>query len=178
MNKFSILAIGLLAAVSTASAQNAASVSSRMKFYAQPSVVVAFPGDFDTAAGGALALGVTVDGVHSVEAEVIYFKSGIGSTDVTFMPLLATYKYGIKLNQKLTLQVGGSIGATRESASFYWYSDQNKTAFTYGATGGVSYALTDRVSVVGNALVLGLENTTITTSGSIAIVTAGVNFRF
>ncbi len=149
-----------------------------MKFYAQPSVVVAFPGDFDTAAGGALALGVTVDGVHSVEAEVIHFKSGIGATDVTFTPLLATYKYGFKLPHKITIQVGGSVGATKERASVYWRSDENKTAFTYGATGGVSYALTERVSVVGSVLVLGLEKTTITTSGSIAIVTAGVNFRF
>ncbi len=177
MNKISVLVLGLLAAVSTASAQTAASFSSRMKFYAQPSVVVAFPGDFDTAAGGALALGVTVDGVHSVEAEVIRFKSGLGSTDVTFTPILATYKYRIALAHKLSIKVGASVGSTKERAQAWW-GDEEQTAFTYGVVGGVSYAYTDHISFDGNVLALRLDDTNITTSGNIAIVTAGVNFRF
>jgi hypothetical protein len=184
MNKFSFLVLSFLAAVSTASAQTAPSpaqtppsLSSRVAFFAQPSVVVAFPGDFDTAAGGALALGLTLNRVHSLEVEVIRFESGLNSVDVTFMPILATYKYRIQLAKKLSLKVGGSIGATRETAQFWW-GDHNQTAFTFGAVGGISYALNERVSLDGNVLALRLEETDITSSGNIAIITAGVNFRF
>ena len=178
MKNISVLVLALLTAVTTASAQTPVSVSSRVDFYAQASAVVAFPGDFDTAAGGAVAVGVSLDKVHSLEAQVIRFKSEEGLLDVTFTPILATYKYRIPLAHKLSLKVGGSVGATKERAQHYWWGEENQTAFTYGATGGVSYAFSDHVSFDGNVLALRMENTNITTAGSIAIVTAGVTFRF
>jgi opacity protein-like surface antigen len=180
MNKISVIAFALLTAVSTASAQTPAPAPSRIAFYAEPSVIVAFGGDFDTAAGGALALGLSLNNAHSLEAQVIRYKTEAGYADFTFMPVLATYKYRLPLpHKKLSIKLGGSIGATRLRAeSHYGWGEETQTAFTVGAVGGLSYALTERVSLEGNVLVLGLDDTNLTTSGRIQIVTAGVNFRF
>jgi len=177
MKKISVIVLGLLAVVSTASAQTQTPTSPSVVFYAQPSVVVAFPGHFDTAAGGALALGVAVNRVHSIEVEVISFRSRDSWLRVTFTPLLATYKYRVALTDKLSLKAGASIGTTFEKTNYYWYRE-SQSAFTAGFVGGVSYALTDRLSFEANVDALRLNKTDFTTSGSIAIVALGLNCRF
>jgi len=95
MNK--LVLIGLLATASAVSAQAQASASATA-FYAEPSVVIALPGHFDNAVGGALALGATINGVHSIEADVISFKTKYYSDDFTVTPVLATYKYSFLVN--------------------------------------------------------------------------------
>lgn len=162
-----------------------------MAYYAQPSVVIAYPGDFDNAAGGALALGLTINHVHSFEAEVISFKTSGGSDDFTFTPLLATYKYSFVLNGNLSLMAGASIGATFEKMDYEvgpfpgippglgpQRSSMSETTFTSGLLGGVAYALNPHVSLDANAHLLRLEKTDITTAGNMVLVTLGVKFRF
>lgn len=184
--------IGILATASAVSAQTQAQASRSVAFYATPSVVIAFPGDFDNAVGGALALGATINNVHSIEAEVISFKTNEGgSDDFKFTPLLATYKYSFVINSKISLIAGASIGATFEkaeldvgpvpllppgqSAGRYSISD---TAFTSGLIAGISYGFSSRVSLDANAHVLRLEKTDITTAGRMVLVTLGLKVRF
>lgn len=180
------------ASVAVATFSSAQSADARFRFaaYVQPSVVVAFPGDFDTAAGAAISIGTTINEVHAVEAEVIYFKSEDAGVNVKFLPLLASYKYHWSPNAKWTIRAGGSVGATRiESEGFWWpgwYSGMNgrwmdrgsEMAFTAGVNAGASYAVTQRVSLEADVLVLGLNETDYTSSGSITLVTLGVKYRF
>lgn len=184
-----LLAFVVLSGVTAAFAQSS---DARLRFaaYVQPSVVVAFPGDFDTAAGAALSIGTTINEAHAVEAEVIYFKSEDGGVSVKFLPLLASYKYRWSPTAKWTIRAGGSVGATRiESEGFWWsgwYSGMggrwvdrgSEMAFTAGVNAGASYALTERMSLDADVLVLGLNETDYTSSGSITLVTLGVNYRF
>lgn len=189
MNKLFI--IGLLATASAVSAQTPASASTSVVFYAEPSVVIAFPGDFYRAVGGALALGATINNVHSIEADAILFKANEkGYTDdFKFMPVLATYKYSFVLDHKLSLTAGASVGATFEKMEYYYGSFPgipnsggqyriSNTAFTSGVLGGISYAFSNRVSFTANAHVLRLEKTNLTTAGNMVLVTLGVKFRF
>jgi opacity protein-like surface antigen len=177
MNK-SILALAFaLIAVSTAVAQTTAE-RLRLSGYVQPSAVIAFPGDFDTAAGAALTFGATINEVHAVEAEVIWFESEDGGTRVRFIPVLASYKYTLPIAPNWELRAGGSVGFTHEKAEGRWIWAGSDTAFTYGISGGASYAITKNISLDADALVLGLDNTKFTTEGSIVLVTIGVNFGF
>lgn len=184
-----LLAFVVLSGVTAAFAQSA-DARFRFRGYVQPSLVVALPGDFDTATGGALSIGTTINESHAVEAEVIYFKSENSGVTVKFMPLLASYKYRWSPMAKWTLRAGGSVGATRiDSEGFwwpgsylggggYWMDRGSETTFTAGVSAGASYALTPRVSFDADVLVLGLNETDYTTSGSITVVTLGVNYRF
>lgn len=187
MKTSGFVALALFTAVSMASAETSENAPSRWSIYARASAVVAFPGDFDTAAGGALAVGVSLDRVHSLEAEIIHFNSSDGGEDVNFTPILATYHYSLPVAPKLTLKLGGSVGATRESSEWYWsgtfyggsgHYKMSDTALTYGASAGISYAWTERLSFDGTVKALRMEKTDLTTAGGIAIVTLGVNFRF
>lgn len=181
-----LVVLGLLTAATIASAQTSAPAHSRVGVYTQASAVLAFPGDFDTAAGGALALGISLDRVHSLEAEVIHFKSSDNGEDVEFTPILATYHYRLPVAPKWTLKLGGSVGATKLSGEWYffgpyfpgWWVSESDTALTYGASAGVSYAMTDRLSLDGTLKALRMEETDLTTAGGIALVSVGVNFRF
>lgn len=187
------LVIGILATASAVSAQTQAPASRSVAFYATPSVVMALPGDFDKTVGGALALGATINNVHSIEAEVVSFKTNehLYDDDFKFTPLLATYKYSFVLNSKISLIAGASIGATFEKADYYtpsgpggypnypghFYSASD-TAFTSGLIGGVAYAFNSHVSVDANAHLLRLEKTDITTAGNMVLVTLGLKIRF
>src|ERR1043166_9188828 len=101
-----------LVAVSAARAQSTSTTeSSATKFYIEPSLVVAFPGKFDTAVGGGFATGANFARHHCVEAEVIYFSSSqYYYYKIDFMPILVSYKYEIPLNPTLSVYAGGSVG--------------------------------------------------------------------
>jgi hypothetical protein len=187
MNKF--IVIGFLALASVVAAQT--SVSSGVAFYAMPSIVLADPGDFDNAVGGAVAIGATISNVHSVEVDLVSFKTSPKgySDDFKFMPILATYKYSFVLDRNISVMAGGSIGVTSIKLDYFTlptysmggsgYSTHiSETAFTSGLVGGISYALNSHVSLDANAHVLRVEKSDITTSGSMVLVTLGVKFRF
>jgi hypothetical protein len=183
--------IGFLAMASAVAAQTPPSASPGVSYYAVPSVVIAFPGDFDRAVGGALALGATINNVHSIEAEVMSFKTNLYSDDFRFTPVLATYKYNFVLQNKIALVIGGSLGATFEKAEYFvpygpgappgssgYVSSASQTAFTSGVLGGVSYPLNNRVRLDANAHLLRLEKTDFTTSGNMVLVTLGAKIQF
>jgi hypothetical protein len=189
---FKLIVIGMLATATAVSAQTQVAASRSIAFYATPSVVIAFPGDFDRAAGGALALGATINNVHSIEAEVMSFKTNESSSeDFTFTPVLATYKYTFVLNGKISLMAGASLGATFEKTEYFvgpfpgippdlsgGHYRISETAFTSGLLGGITYVLNSRVSLDANAHVLRLEETDVTTAGSMVLITLGVKVRF
>lgn len=174
--KFSTLMLGAIALASTAFGQMPPAPRSDIEFYARPSLVIAFPGDFDTAAGGAIAFGTTIHQMHSVEVEVTRFQSRDDYLKVTFTPILATYRFQVKPNQ-FAFHVGVSAGVTQEHGEMWWYS-HNDTAFTYGIRAGASYDLTQAIALDADVSTLRLEKTDITTSGNIALVQLGVRFRF
>ena len=156
-----------------------------MTFYAQPSVIVAFPGsDFDSAVGGALALGVDLGTAQSVELEVTHFQTqakNFSSAKFDFTPVMLGYKYRIPLTPSLSLQVGASAGAMFEKARvayYYWGFSGSQTALAGAVQGGIAYAMSENVSLDLSAKVQYSTNTDITTSGSMAIISLGLKFRF
>jgi hypothetical protein len=175
MKKSIALVLGIFGAAIAASAQTPVTTGEETMFYARPAVVFAFPGNFDSATGGALALGAEFKGGHSVEAEYTYFKSADGPVTVKFAPILANYDYRFGHGQ-LGLTVGVSVGATNEKANMWWYTN-TASAFTYGLRTGLSYDFTHRISFDAHITTLHLENTSITTAGNMALVRLGVNFR-
>ena len=177
MKKLTTLLLGLCAAISTMSAQAQTSTDSDAKLYARPEVVIAFPGHFDTAVGGGLAVGYTVFKAQSVEAEAIAFSSKDGGYKVKFLPVLGSYVYSLKCNPDLHVRFGASIGATFEKADYFSYS-HSTSAFTFGGRFGLSYGLAKNISLDLDASLLHLEETSITSKGNIVLTTAGVNFRF
>lgn len=174
----SMIIAGLALAASCARAELAAPAATDWTVYAEPAVVAAFPGDFENAVGGALAVGTTYKGRHSIEADYIWFKSKEWPADVTFTPILATYKYAVPMSGPWSLTAGAAVGATHERAKSYYWGSWSQTAFTYGLVAGGAYALTSHWSVNVDAWVLRLDATNITTSGNIVLVTAGVSYRF
>jgi len=177
MKKLTALMLGLCAAISTMSAQAQTSPERDAKLYARPELVIAFPGDFDNAVGGGLALGYSIAKAHAVEVEAIYFSSKDGYTTVKFMPVVGSYIYSLRLDPRFSLKVGASIGATYEKADYYW-AHENTSAFTFGARAGLAYTLAKNVSLDLDVSALRLNETSITTSGNIVLTTLGVNFRF
>lgn len=177
MKKLTTLILGLCAGIFTMSAQAQTSTDAGAKLYARPELVVAFPGHFDTAVGGGLALGYSIVRAQAVEVEAIAFSSKDSGYKVKFLPVVGSYIYSLKLNSDLQVKFGGSIGATWEKADYYWY-DQSTSTFTIGARAGLSYGLAKNVSLDLDASLLHLNETSIVTSGNIVLTTIGVNFRF
>jgi hypothetical protein len=186
MNKLTV--IGFLATAVAVAAQTQPLPSASVAYYVEPSAVIAFPGHFDNAVGGALALGATINNVHSIEADVISFKTKADGEDFTFTPVLATYKYRFPLNGELSLMAGASVGATFEKNDYLYsgmfmgggsfYIHDRQTAFTSGLVGGISYVFSDHVSLDANAHLLRLEKTGFTTGGNMLLITVGLKFRF
>jgi hypothetical protein len=187
-----LIVIGILTSALAIAARAQSSATPGAVFYATPSVVVAFPGDFDKAVGGAVALGATLKNVHSIEADVMSFKTNEGGADdFKFTPVLATYKYHFILKGGVSLMAGASLGATFEKTEYVvgpfpgslpgssndTYT-RSETAFTSGLVGGVCYELNSNVSLDANVHLLRLEETTITTAGNMVLVTLGVKIRF
>jgi hypothetical protein len=179
MKKLILVLSSMLAATSVAQAQNNA-VGTR--FYVQPSFVYVFPGDFENKAGAALAFGASFAGNHSVEVEGIRYETTdekFRSLKVKFTHVLATYKYAFPLNAKTDAYVGVSAGSTQQHARISYSGGRIRgAAFTAGAQGGIEYKLSSHLSVNLGAKVLGLQETDVTTKGSIALLNAGVKFQF
>ncbi len=185
---YKLLVIAFFATVSALSAQTGTPASASTAFYVEPSVVIAFPGHFDNAVSAALALGTTIRTVHSIEVDVISFKTKEYSDDFRFTPLLATYKYSFALPHQFSVMAGASIGATFEKWDYYlppypgggggYTYSESQTAFTTGLVGGISYALSQRVSLDANTRLLRLEKTDLTTAGNMVLVTLGAKIRF
>ena len=176
--------MGALVAVSVPWAEAQTRTTGGMTFYAQPSVIVAFPGsDFDSAVGGAIALGVDLGTAHSVELEVTHFETKAKNNSwakFDFTPVMVGYKYRIPLTPSLSLQVGASAGAMFEKArlAYYWGFSGSQTAFAGAVQSGIAYAMSENVSLDLSAKVQYSTNTNITTSGSMAIISLGLKFRF
>lgn len=169
----------LAAAVSTGCAAFAQpdETPTKFRFYATPAAVVAVPGDFDTTAGGSLALGFTYNGVHSFEGRVICFESDDHGFDVDFLPVLAIYKYRMPLTGRWSAELGAAVGSTAEHTG-PWVYGRNTHAFTAGALASVSYPLAEHAEFVADVLALRLEDTSLTTDGHMTIVTVGLKFHF
>jgi len=182
--KIGALLLGALVAVSVPWAEAQTRTTGGMTFYAQPSVIVAFPGsDFDSAVGGAIALGVDLGTAHSVELEVTHFETKAKNNSwakFDFTPVMVGYKYRIPLTPSLSLQVGASAGAMFEKArlAYYWGFSGSQTAFAGAVQSGIAYAMSENVSLDFSAKVQYSTNTNITTSGSMAIISLGLKFRF
>ncbi len=177
--------LGALVAVSVPLAQAQSRTTGGIKFYAQPSVIVAFPGsDFDSAVGGALALGVDLGTAHSFELEVTHFQTqakNFSWVKFDFTPVMVGYKYHIPLAQNLSWQIGASVGAMFEKARiayYYWGFRGSQTALAGALQSGIAYAFSQNVSLDLGAKVQYSSNTDITTSGSMAMLSLGLKFRF
>jgi opacity protein-like surface antigen len=182
MNIRSLLAVAFLGAATTAFAESSAPASAT-QFYADASVIGAFPGEgLGNAAGEGLAIGVTLHQVHSIEAEVMHFKSSAGSgANIKFIPILATYKYAIPLAPKLSVNAGASVGVMHERAhrpGWGWLNGGSDNAFAYGLSAGIAYDLTETIALTGSVRTLQLASTDYTTSGGITIISGGLSFRF
>jgi len=159
-------------------------------FYVQPSVVGAALGNnLNNAPGGSVAVGVTLGGPHTMEADVTWFdthRGGDSDDKFKFTQLLASYKYEIPGQGNLAFHLGASLGITLEKESFLdvplrfpaYISDTSANAFTYGAQGDVMYRFNPNVGVVLGLKVLALARTSIVTAGSMSLVSLGLNFRF
>jgi Outer membrane protein beta-barrel domain len=184
-NKIGTLLLGALVVVSAPWAQAQSQTTGGMKFYAQPSVIVAFPGsDFDAAVGGAIALGVDLNPTNSFELEVTHFQTqatNFSWAKFEFTPVMLGYKYRVPLTRNLSWQVGASVGAMFEKASiayYYWGFSGNQTALAGALQTGIAYAFSENVSLDLGAKVQYSSNTDITTSGNMAMITLGLKCRF
>jgi len=187
MNRILPLALALLALPVVVHAQG----QSGLSVYVQPSVVgVALGSNLKDAAGGSIVVGVSFLGPHSIEADFTSFDTDAkgDSTDTyKFEQYLATYKYEFSKGGNLAFHLGGSVGVTEERHDFvidymlpfgavaYHLSDN---AFTYGVQGDVTYRFNRNIGVILGAKILGLSQSTITTGGSMTLLTLGLNFRF
>ena len=183
--KIGALLLGALVAVSVPLAESQARTTGGLTYYAQPSVIVAFPGsDFDTAVGGALALGVNLNAANSFELEVTNFQTQAKNyswVKFKFTPVMLGYKYRIPLAQNLSWQVGASVGAMFENARvdyFSWGYTGNQTALAGGLQSGIVYAINESVSLDLGVKVQYSANTDITTAGSMTMINLGLKFRF
>lgn len=180
MKKLFAIISTLLAAATAVQGQSSA------RFYIEPSVVYVFPSGFEGVAGGALAFGAAFYSNHSVEVEVVRYQTkdkDIPAVEVKFTPILVNYKYTLQLDGNLSGYVGASVGVTTEDPEvrfpYYYYNLQESyTTFTYGMQAGLAYAVSERISLHFGVKVLRLNETKITTEGNIALLSAGVNFRF
>jgi len=183
MKKLLVISTLLLAAC-CARAQN--STMAGVRFYAQPSVVYVFPGDFKNATGEAIALGALINDQHSLEVEAIWFSTHDKSNTfikVDFMPLLATYKYHFPSHNGVSGYFGAAAGSTSEHLTADFGSilgsyKTSSTVFTYGLQAGVTYALGSSVDLDFGGKVLRMNQSGITTEGNISMLTAGLRFRF
>lgn len=177
MKKLITILLGALAAVTAASAQTTTTTDSGLGLYVRPAAVLAFPGHFDTAGGGSIAIGTTIARVHTIEVQAIRFSSRDSGEKVTFTPMLVNYDYHFVTRTPVTFNVGASVGATYEEAKYWWWH-QNATAFTAGIRAGVAYAVTKDISIHGDITSLEVTGTDVVTSGGMALVSAGVTFHF
>jgi len=189
MQKFLLWSlISAVLATTSVRAQSASSTpSTSAHFYVQPSAIVAFPGgEFDAAAGGAVALGVSFSRFHSIEVEGMYFQSSDGyGAKMKFSPVVATYKFTVPVNAKLSLYLGASVGVMQERLElpYYYYPYYGTThlkdnAFMGGVTGGIKYELSRRISLDAGAKALQVARTDFTSKGNIPLLQAGLSFRF
>jgi hypothetical protein len=186
MQKFvwSVLS-ALLAAVSVRAQSAVSTPSSDPRFYVQPSVIVAFPGDLNTAVGGAVAVGMSFARHHSVEVEGMYFESSDDYYKLKFTPFIATYKYTFPVTAKLSLYLGASLGVMHQELDYpyYYYSFLGSThlkddAVTGGTTGGLEYKFNPRVALEAGVKTLEVARTDFTSRGTIALLRAGLKIRF
>lgn len=158
-----------------------------VKYYAQPSVLFVFPGDFKNTVGGAVAVGASFSGRHSVEVEAIQFTAkaeGVPAFEIDNTQILVGYKYHLPLNEKFYFYAGGQIGMTLEDLSFpagYTFTfsgDKGDSAFTWGIQGGLNYALSERFVLDAGVRVFNINETRYTKNGDIEMINLGVKFIF
>jgi hypothetical protein len=180
MKKLILLLLSASAAiVATAQTDNQA----RTRFYVQPSLLIAAPGDdFKTATGVAIAGGVSFLRNHSVEVEYVSFETepdaGLFGYDLKFTYVLATYKYRIPLTPKFSVYAGGSIGQVEQEISIHTFGDTTGSAVAGGLVGGAQYQLNQYLALNGGIKVLYQDSTRFTTTGSVLLVQAGLKFQF
>lgn len=178
MKKLIFVFAGALGCATPMLAQSA-DAAPNLHFYAQASAVLAVPGELDVGGGAALALGVTVNDVHSYEANLIYFESGQRGIELDFMPILATYRRTWRIDRLIAIDLGVGAGITVQKPTG-WLSTYGDTtsALTGGFIGGVSYILAKGITLEAEAYALCLENTRYTSSGFIGVFTLGLKFEF
>jgi len=180
MKKLLLLLLGVGAAtIAPAQTDNQA----RTRFYVQPSLVFAAPGDdFKEAAGVAVAGGVSFLNRHSVELEYVRFETepevGWARYDIEFAYVFATYKYRMAFTPKFSGYAGGSIGQVEQEISTRTFGDPTGSAVAGGVVGGVQYQLNEHISLDGGMKILFQDSTRFTTSGSVLLVQGGVKFQF
>jgi hypothetical protein len=163
----------------------------QVSLYLQPSVVAVFLGsNLQDTVGGSVAVGTSFHGPNSIEVSFASFDTHLkgDSTDTfKFNQFLASYLYEVPVSKRVSFHVGASLGATQEQRNYevdymmpFGVVDYNLSAhaLTYGARGDVAYHFTPNFSAVLGAGVLGLSQTAITTGGSMAQLSLGVNIRF
>jgi hypothetical protein len=183
--KNSLLFLCTLAVTSVAVAQTNKAADAR--FYVQPSIIIAAPGeDFDTVIGLGAAVGVSFLNRHSVEAEIVRFETepdrGYAPYEIDFTQILATYKYRFPITEKFSAYAGGSIGRVSQKVSanpgFFIVGDDTDDTLTLGPTGGVQYHFEERVIFDGGVKVLFQDDTRFTTDGSVLLMQASVKILF
>lgn len=181
MKKLLVLASSCFALIATAQAQN--TTNSGTHFFVTPSIVVADPGDFKTAAGGAVAFGVEFARNHALQAEVISFESRENTgVKMRFTPILATYKYRFAAQNKFSFYAGLSAGITQEklnTSTLFWMGRAGSdNAFTVGVLAGLVFKLSEHIALDANVRALNLRETRFTTEGNMSMVSFGVKFGF
>ncbi|ATC64228.1 hypothetical protein CMV30_09810 [Nibricoccus aquaticus] len=186
MKKFLQLLCVLIFATPWVSAQNPD--SDRVRFYVQPSAIVAYPGDdFDTVGGVSVAAGVTFARNHSVELEYLGFETERrrrwSEYELEFEYLFAAYKYRFAITEKFSVQAGVFLGRFEQKMSpaeygTWYYNPQPDDDFAGGLSGTVEYQFTPHISFVGGIKMIGQAATRFTTSGTVGVAQAGAKFSF
>jgi hypothetical protein len=170
----------MIVAAACASAQQ---TTSGVKFFARGGAVVGLLGDFKTAVGPSVTVGLTLPFQHSVEFEASYFETedeDFSWFKVEFMPLLAKYRIPFPITPKLTGSVALAAGAMIEKSDFYgiWYYRERDTAFAGGVDAAIDYAVSERLSIGVGVTTLYLSESDITTDGSVALINARATLAF
>jgi len=163
----------------------------QVSLYVEPSAVAVFFGsNIHDTAGGSVAVGATFHGPNAIEASFASFDTHLkgDSTDTfRFEQYLASYRFEIPAGARVSFHVGASVGVTQEKRSYTTLYgmpfglityDLSASALTYGVRGDVAYHFNRNFSAVLGAGVLGLQQTSITTGGSMTQLSLGLNLRF
>jgi len=96
---------------------------------------------------------------HSAELEIGFLRDSEYGVDLDVVPVMANYRLGIGLSQKVSLELGAGVGMSFTKLKYYGSS--NDTAFTYQGLVGVNFALTEKTSLGLGARYLNIGETTL-----------------
>jgi Outer membrane protein beta-barrel domain len=164
----------------TAAACSAADEVKPIRLYGNAAAVYGFLGDFDDTPGASVSAGVEWKAHHAIEAEVTWLESSVrgwSSSEMTFLPVLASYRYSFDMSPQARAYVGGSIGTVIERFEAGWMRSSTQ-AFAVGGKCGLEWRVTSALSADLGGTVLGLDSTRFTTSGTITYVSLGAKLRF